>query len=376
MSHAVIIAVAIAGAVAAGLVAYSAGLIPPPGQSAENGGNIVDMITSPTQNSSMTPDSTPMLDVVISYPTEGSTVRGTIEALVQVSGNVDVEGVEGHLDDTLVDTEDTAPYEFTIDTWPFEDGAHTFRATAVGSSMNATAMVNITVQNLVDIPAPGTYPPPVLLGGLLPTAEQVFKSETFRVPDEASNFIILIPNEAHHLDSEPETLIAETNAHYLPTNVEVSKATSIIFLNNDYDHSHTTVVTSEQDGRIVWETSNVAYAQHTESKSFLNEEAGTYLVVSDDSDYEDMRGTITVREPTISPTGATVGCIYVPQEDLPKFRQIFSLRGFAIESEHNFTWDNSNQDTDDQTLIIFSTMHPLSDALQQLAPIVEATPYD
>lgn len=333
MSHAVIIAVAIAGAVAAGLVSYSAGLIPPPGLSAENGGNIVDMITSPNQNVLMTPDSTPTLDVVISYPTEGSTVRSTIEALVQVSGNVDVEGVEGHIDDTLVDTEDTAPYEFTIDTWQFEDGAHTFRATAVSSSMNATAMVNITVQNLVDIPTPGTYPPTLLLGGLLPTAEQVFKSETFRVPDEASNFIILIPNEAHHLDSEPETLIAEINAHYLPTNVEVSKKTSITFLSNDRDHFHTAVVTSEHDGRIVWETSNVAYAKHSESKSFLNEDAGTYLVVSDDSDYEDMRGTITVREPSIPPTGGTVGCIYVPQEDLPKFRQIFSLRGFAIESE-------------------------------------------
>ena len=376
MSHAVIIAIAIAGAVVAGLVSYSAGLIPHPGLSAENGGNVVDMITSPNQNGLMTPDSTPTLDVVISYPTEGSTVRSTIEALVQVSGNVDVEGVEGHFDDTLVDTEETAPYEFTIDTWQFEDGAHTFRATAIGSSMNATAMVNIMVQNLVDLPAEGSYPPPVLLGGLLPSAEQVFNSETFRVPDEASNFIILIPNEAHHLDSEPETMIAETNAHYLPTNLEISKITSIIILNNDNDHFHTTVITHERDGSTVWESSNVAYGQHTEPKSFLNEEIGTFTVVSADSDYEDMRGTITVREPVITPTGATVGCIYVPKEDLPKFREIFSLRGFAIESEYNFTWDNSNQDSDDQTLIVFSTMHPLPDALSQLAAIVVETPYD
>ena len=58
------------------------------------------------------------------------------------------------------------------------------------------------------------------------------------------------------------------------------------------------------------------------------------------------------------------------------FKQTLSVRGFAIESEHNFTWENSNQDTDDQTLIIFSTMQPLSSAFQQLAIIVEQTPYD
>lgn len=374
MSHGVVIAVAIAGAVAVGLVAYAAGLVPPVALPIQDGSNIIDLIT-PNQNTSDS-GSAPVLDIVISYPTEGSTVRGTIEALVHVNGNVEVEGVEGYFDDILVDTEVTSPYEFTIDTWQFEDGPHTFRAAAIGSSLNSTAVVNIIVENLVDIPAEGSYPTPVLLGSLLPSAEQVFDSETFLVPDEASNFIILIPNEAHHLDSEPETLIAETNAHYLPTNVEVSKITSVVILNNDFDHFHATVIASELDGSTVLQTDEVGHTQYTESLSFTDITTGTYNVVSADSDYVDMRGRITIREPTISPTGATVGCIYVPQEELPKFREIFGLRGFAIESEHNFTWDNSNQDTDDQTLIVFSTMHELPDALSQLAAIVLETPYD
>lgn len=376
MPHTVLVAIAIAGAVSVGVIAYSFGLIPAQAPFPGNSNNNSTIFNPWTQNSSQGIQPTPILEIVITYPTEGSIVKGTIEAGVRVSGNVDVEMVEGYFNDTLIDTENSAPYEFTIDTTQFADGAHKFRATAISSSVNATAEVNITVQNLVNILPPGTYPPPVPLGEILPSAEQVFNSETFGVPDEVSNFIILIPNEGHHLDSEPEALIAESNAHFLPTNVEISNKTTITFLSNDYDHFHSTVVTSEKDGKVVWETSNIAYAQYTESKSFSNEDVGKYLVVSDDPDYEDMKGTITVSEAAKSPSGSTVGCIYVPQEDLPEFREIFSLRGFAIESEHNFRWENSNQGTDDQTLIVFSTMHPLSGALQQLAAIVEETPYD
>lgn len=376
MPHTVLIAIAIAGVISMGVIAYSFGLIPALAPFAGNSNNNNTLIT-PNQNSSQAAQPIPILEIVITYPTEGSTVKGTIEAGVQVSGNVDVEMVEGYFNDTLIDTENSAPYEFTIDTKQFADGTHKFKAIAIGSSsLNATAEVSITVQNLVNILPPGTYPDPVPLGEILPSAEQVFNSETFVVPDEVSNFIILIPNEGHHLDSEPESLIAESNAHYLPTNIEVSNTTTITFLSNDYDHFHSTVVTSEKDSSVVWKTSNIAYAQYTESKSFSNEDAGNYLVVSADPDYKDMKGTITIREAAKSPNGSTVGCIYVPQEDLPKFREIFSLRGFAIESEHNFTWENSNQGTEDQTLIVFSTMHPLSGALQQLAAVVEETPYD
>lgn len=377
MPHTILIAIAIAGVISVGVIAYSYGLIPDQAPFAGNSNNNSTIVTPSAQNSSQGSQPLPILDVVITYPTEGSTVKGTIEAGVQVSGNVDVEMVEGYFNDTLIDTENSAPYEFTIDTTQFADGTHTFKATAIGSNMlNASAEVSITVQNLVNILPPGTYPAPVPLGEILPSAEQVFNTETFGVPDEVSNFVILIPNEGHHLDSEPDSLIAGTNAHYLPTNIEISNMTSITFLSNDYDHFHSTVVSNEKSGKVAWETSNIAYAQYTESKSFSNEDAGKYLFVSNDPDYEDMKGTITVREAAKSPTGGTVGCIYVPQEDLPKFREISSLRGFAIESEHNFTWENSNQGTDDQTLIIFSTMHPLSGALQQLAAIVEETPYD
>ena len=388
MQPTVIVAIAIASAISALVLVYTIGVMPAQAPTAVTSGNNSTVITPPTLNGTIPaprpipsndtlPTPAPLLHVVITQPTEDAKVKGAVEAVVQVSGDVDVETVEGYLNDTLIDTENSEPYEFTIPTAQFADGNYKFKAKAIGESgVTASAEVSLTIQNLVNLPPSGTYPDPVPLGGILPSAEQIFISETFRVPDEVSNFIILIPNEGHHLDSEPDSLIAETNAHYLPNHVEISKTTSITLLSNDQDHFHTTVVTSEKDGTVVWETENIAYAQYSESRSFSNEDAGKYLFVSDDPDYEDMKGTISVRESVKSPTGSTVGCIYVPQEDLPMFKQTLSVRGFAIESEQNFTWDNSNQDTDDQTLIIFSTMQPLSSALQQLAIIVEQTPYE
>ena len=388
MQPTVIVAIAIASAISALVLVYTIGVMPAQAPTAVTSGNNSTVITPPTLNRTIPaplpipsndtlPTPAPLLHVVITQPTEGAKVKGAVEAVVQVSGDVDVEMVEGYLNDTLIDTENSAPYEIIIPTAQFADGNYKFMAKAIGDNgVTASSEVSITIQNLVNLPPSGTYPDPIPLGGILPSAEQVFISETFRVPDEVSNYIILIPNEGHHLDSEPDSLIAQTNAHYLPIHVEISKTTSITLLSNDHDHFHTTVVASEKDGTVVWETENIAYAQHSESISFSNEEVGTFLFVDDDTDYQDMKGTITIREATRSPTAYTVGAIYVPQEDLPMFKQTLSVRGFAIESEHNFTWDNSNQDTDDQTLIVFSTMQPLSSALQQLAIIVEQTPYD
>ena len=172
MHYAVIIAIAIAGAISAGVLFYSFGVAlaegPAAGASSINNtiitplsqiGTILTPPLFPSNDSNIT--SGPMLVVVITQPVEGSTVKGAVEAVAQVSGDVEVEMVEGYLNDTFIDTEVSAPYEFTIPTTQFADGNYKFKANAIGDNgVNATAEVSITIQNLVSLPPPGLYPAP------------------------------------------------------------------------------------------------------------------------------------------------------------------------------------------------------------------------
>jgi hypothetical protein len=172
MYYVVIIAIAIAGAISTGVLFYSFGVAlaqgPAAGASTINNtiitplSQIGTILTPPlflSNDSNAT--SGPMLVVVINQPVDGSTVKGTVEAVAKVSGDVEVEMVEGYLNDTFIDTEVSAPYEFTIPTTQFADGNYKFKAKAIGDNgVNATAQVSITVQNLVDLPLPGSYPDP------------------------------------------------------------------------------------------------------------------------------------------------------------------------------------------------------------------------
>jgi hypothetical protein len=172
MHYALIIAIAIAGAISAGVLFYSFGVTlaqgPAAGASSINNtiitplsqiGTILTPTLFPSNDSKTT--SGPMLVVVITQPAEGSTVKGEIEAVAKVSGDVEVEMVEGYLNDTFIDTEVSAPYEFTIPTTQFADGNYKLRANAIGDNgVNATAEVSITIQNLVDLPPPGSNPTP------------------------------------------------------------------------------------------------------------------------------------------------------------------------------------------------------------------------
>lgn len=163
MHYAAIIAIAIAGAISAGVLFYSFGVALAQGPAAGADSINSTIITPLSQiGTTLTPilfssdDSNTTLDpmpvVVITHPTEGSTVKGTIEAVVQVSGDVEVDRVEGYLNDTFIDAEVSAPYEFTIPTTQFADGNYKFKANAIGNNgATATAEVSINIQNLANL---------------------------------------------------------------------------------------------------------------------------------------------------------------------------------------------------------------------------------
>lgn len=163
MHYAVIIAIAIVGAISAGVLFYSFGVAlaqgPAAGADSINStiitplSQIATIITPqmfPFNDPSTTPGTKPV--VVITQPAEGSTVKGAVEAVVQVSGDVEIDRVEGYLNNTFIDAEVTAPYEFVIGTTQFADGNYKFKADAIGNNgATATAEVSITIQNLVNL---------------------------------------------------------------------------------------------------------------------------------------------------------------------------------------------------------------------------------
>ena len=164
MHYIVIIAVAIVGAISSGVLFYSfvVALAQGPAAGADSiNSTIIIPLTQigtiltppifPSNDSNTTSGTIPV--AVITQPTEGSTVNGAVEAVVQISGDVQVDRVEGYLNDSFIDVEVSAPYEFVIHTTQFADGNYKFRANAIGDNgVTATAEVNITIQNVVNLP--------------------------------------------------------------------------------------------------------------------------------------------------------------------------------------------------------------------------------
>ena len=83
------------------------------------------------------------LTVEITYPTDGSTVSGTITIQASAGGDNGVVSVEFFIDETSVGTDSTSPYEYTWDTTN-SDGSHTIIARAT-DTIGDTAEDSITV---------------------------------------------------------------------------------------------------------------------------------------------------------------------------------------------------------------------------------------
>ncbi len=208
----------------------------------------------------------------------------------------------------------------------------------------------------------------------LPSASTIYSSETFNVPDCVSDLVILIPNEAHEPDSALSKHIAPKNLHYLAAHSIISKYTSLTMISDDANHQHATWAKRLDNGIVEWKTQALAESKYSTPAKILGTSGVTYKLL--DPNDSDMKGTVMTRATSQAPPGKMVaGLVFVPQKDIVKYRAMFTSNGFAIDSEYNFTWLNTNNVVKSHTVILYHTTQSLSSALITLSKIVAATPY-
>ena len=112
-------------------------------------------------------------------------------------------------------------------------------------SFNSNAMALVTNNNTFSSSNVGNS------GGLnmyhndIPTAKSVFDTGKMVLPSSVKGFIINLPDETHHPDTD-NLIISPANAHYLPSDLVIPSGTSIAFVHGDPNHVHSEVVTAEQ----------------------------------------------------------------------------------------------------------------------------------
>ncbi len=108
-----------------------------------------------TVNNIPPPDNTPP-NVAFTYPTNGSSVAGTITVTVNASDNVAVSKVELYKDNVLFGTDTTSPYSFSWNTTGTANGAHSLKAIAYDTAnLTGSQTITVTVNN--------NFPPTVSL---------------------------------------------------------------------------------------------------------------------------------------------------------------------------------------------------------------------
>lgn len=104
---------------------------------------IVNNIVSP-------PADTTSPAVTVTNPIAGSTVSEAIALSASATDNVGVTKVEFYVDSNLVNTDSSAPYDFSLDTKTLTNGTHTMLAKAfdaAGNTRSSTA-ISVTVSNV------------------------------------------------------------------------------------------------------------------------------------------------------------------------------------------------------------------------------------
>ncbi len=102
-------------------------------------------------NATQPGDAPPVVDIV--NPADGSTVSGTIIIEANASDDVSVTNVDFYINDTLLATDDTEPYNASWNTTTVADGSHIIKATAtdtMGQTVSDT--ITVTVDNVDEPP--------------------------------------------------------------------------------------------------------------------------------------------------------------------------------------------------------------------------------
>jgi hypothetical protein len=274
---------------------------------------------------------------------------------------------------------------------------------------------------LVDVQGRAAYSSP-LINNTLPvitnsssdisvgSVESIHNTETLKVPKEVDVFVTLIANEAHESwKDERHKLITDRNAYYIPTKLVIHEGTAIVFLDADapWDtpHPQKIEVVDKQSNDVVYSTGILDYSNSSEPVQLSS---GNYSLVN--TEYEAKEGSITVlpnedsRDGDNSSLSSTkdnliVGGFYTTTNQvennkdndgishpgsLDYFREQFQKNGFNIVGEHSFSYGSCDycpggfwpdNKSGDHTLIIYSTLQPLSEVLDKLERLVKDNVY-
>jgi len=114
------------------------------------GRQAMDTVVVEVLNDDVSCDNQP--SVVWVTPEEGDYVRGTADLSVQATDDVSVSSVSFGVDSGLLVTDSAVPYETSLDSSVFDDGAHTLSATATDSAgQSSTAQITVTVDNTAPV---------------------------------------------------------------------------------------------------------------------------------------------------------------------------------------------------------------------------------
>ena len=205
----------------------------------------------------------------------------------------------------------------------------------------------------------------------IPTAQSIYDTGVMSLPSSVKGVIIFIPDEAHHPASDDKT-ISPKNPNYLPTTLEVPEGTEVAFVHDDPSHIHVGII-KDKDGNAAWTTTPVEYPDGSDIKSLSS--TGSPYDISDEEYSPPMEGKIVVTSEKSTGT-LTVGGFLCPTDQLSDCKSQFSKAGFDVLSEHNFVTESVQKDiAGDNTMLIYSTAHPIKDALNSLGPIIKSLPY-
>ncbi len=107
-------------------------------------------IAATVNNPVSPPPDTTSPTVTLTNPIAGSTVSGTIALSASATDNLGVSKVEFYVDSNLVNSDSTAPYDFSLDTKTLSNGTHTMLAKAFDAAGNTTSStaISVTVSNV------------------------------------------------------------------------------------------------------------------------------------------------------------------------------------------------------------------------------------
>jgi kumamolisin len=136
-----------------------------------NGANLFAGLTQPSQN---------VPTVSITSPANGSTVSGTITITANATDPLGIAHVDFYVDSTLIGSDATAPYSFTLNTTTLNNGNHQLTAEAYDTSGNSSqSVISINVENAsaaIDVNCAG---PEVIYNGVDYKADYGFSGTSY-----------------------------------------------------------------------------------------------------------------------------------------------------------------------------------------------------